>query len=95
MLRIEDFVELNWDLAIEAAARFGVDKAEIVMSACEDALRSRANIDYDSIQQWVKSETGYFIRSKDIEFVRVIAEAKDAIRHAHNIVTEALENAQK
>lgn len=83
--RIAEMSELLWDVAMEAARRFGAKKANVVIGACTDALRDDSNV-----RIHVQQESGIEITDEDIEFIRTLVEADDAMQHAKNIIKKEL-----
>lgn len=84
-LEIAKICELTWAVAIESCRRFGADKATNAVLSIKDALTDKINV-YDHVYR----EAGIDISDDDIIFAKILAEASDAIRHANNILQEAL-----
>jgi len=76
------------DAMVAACRRFGAEKAESVVSACEYSLRGK-ELENETIF-YVRSETGIEINHRDILFVRKLLEAKDAVDYAVKALKDAV-----
>lgn len=83
-LRIVELQQALIDVMVAACKRFGVKKAKYVISMGGYALREGHDI-----YRFIQFEAGIDITEEDVLFIRTIAEAEDAIKHAINILKEA------
>ena len=77
LVNVGELHECSINFVTAACARFGAEKAEIIISSAEFAISQ-----YWDVVQYTRGETGYSLTPDDMAFITIFIQAKSLIKQA-------------